>query len=201
MIHVHKCTNIRAYAYSWKSRTGPWVSFVALHLAARRQTFPDREACHLATLSGEEVLCLPSLGSRHLAAKLFTLVRKIWTEYSCLQNKHSYPLSHFPSIDLFCFLVFFFCFFHCFLTGVHNEGLVVLELHKDGPKFSDCLPSSVIKGRAAIFSVEAFFSFQFLKILSVSVSMYAKAEDHLLCHGLPSTLFTAGSSSLQCMPN
>lgn len=34
------------------------MSFVALHLAAQRQSFPELEACHLATLSGEEVLCL-----------------------------------------------------------------------------------------------------------------------------------------------
>lgn len=66
--------NICAHAYLWKARTGPWAPFVALHLAAWRQSFPELEACHLATLSGKEVSCLPSLGSGHLAAMLFTLV-------------------------------------------------------------------------------------------------------------------------------
>lgn len=51
-----------------------WAPFVALHLAEWRQSFPELEACHLATLSGKEVSCLPSLGSGHLAAMLFTLV-------------------------------------------------------------------------------------------------------------------------------
>lgn len=38
------------------------------------ESFPEPDACHLATLSGKEVLCLPNLGSGHLAAMLFTLV-------------------------------------------------------------------------------------------------------------------------------